>query len=659
MAASFSVNTLRVDFESGLAMEQSGMVIMLKTLENTGLIGFLNATGSVYEAVVGEFFDNAKVISRTISGPIPAGGEGVSTAGGPKINIDTSPGEAFFATGPEGEERTICEQDEQMGGDNQNDDSMKRIRGVTPKRTTEATQFLPKIDPAAKGKGMLEVVARPNPVEERCQLVLNIAWEAVSNIMADFDGWIHFLTAVKLHDFSFFEDLIKIKDQFLLLDETEQVEELLQRRSLLMCKLYELEVQKLFDEHLENFKIYVPSVNHDYLFIRFLNKDLKEIARQHRDQRVLTGLPIVAPEASFVGATSNQSQTLAFEFSSQADQDQAQAQESDQRQEKIDEVVRGVVNIKETSDETGEHQAPNNKHQAHDEQVGVTECSLGGQQQKPSSGESPTQFEDLSVNNEDHVNLGTNPISEENNMDHQGPNPFNLQMVVYTGDSEENTHISFLEDSDSSHSGSQQIFISSPPASPHTGSKFKEGATGNVARGEGPTLYFGPKDLLGDVETHNAALVTRAMIANYEITCIFVDSGSSAFLRTSKGNASAISFGIGESKKTKIIEFMGLNIPSSARPGIASFIVLASSIHHNIKYPMGNTVEEVSGDIRISQKCYVEEVKVEQKSREESKEVFFTAPGGIENLARRHKLSPSKISCGLFSLTPPLHVLAK
>ncbi|KZV15706.1 hypothetical protein F511_11661 [Dorcoceras hygrometricum] len=164
-----------------------------------------------------------------------------------------------------------------------------------------ATQFFPKIDPLAKDKGMLEVVARPNPVEEHCQLVLNTAWEVISSTMANFDDWMHFHTVVRLRDVSSFEDLTKTEDQFMLLAETEQVDELLQQRSMLMYKLYELEVQKLVDEHLENFKLDVPSVNHDYLSIRFLNKELKEITRQHRDQRVLAGLRIAAPEASFAG----------------------------------------------------------------------------------------------------------------------------------------------------------------------------------------------------------------------------------------------------------------------------------------------------------------------------------------------------------------------
>ncbi|KZV30923.1 hypothetical protein F511_11753 [Dorcoceras hygrometricum] len=66
MAVSFSFNTLRFNFKSVLAMEHSGMVSMFKTLETTGLKGFLTATGSVYESSVGEFFANAKVIAGLI-----------------------------------------------------------------------------------------------------------------------------------------------------------------------------------------------------------------------------------------------------------------------------------------------------------------------------------------------------------------------------------------------------------------------------------------------------------------------------------------------------------------------------------------------------------------------------------------------------------------
>ncbi|KZV17532.1 hypothetical protein F511_34000 [Dorcoceras hygrometricum] len=65
MTASFFVNSMQVDFESVLAMEHTGMAKMFKSLEEIGLKGFLEASGSVYEAAVVEFFA-AKVIAVTI-----------------------------------------------------------------------------------------------------------------------------------------------------------------------------------------------------------------------------------------------------------------------------------------------------------------------------------------------------------------------------------------------------------------------------------------------------------------------------------------------------------------------------------------------------------------------------------------------------------------
>ncbi|KZV23576.1 hypothetical protein F511_32863 [Dorcoceras hygrometricum] len=66
MAASFFVNLMQVEFESVLAVEHTGMVRMFNTLEDTGLKGFLVASGSVYESSILEFFANAKVITGTV-----------------------------------------------------------------------------------------------------------------------------------------------------------------------------------------------------------------------------------------------------------------------------------------------------------------------------------------------------------------------------------------------------------------------------------------------------------------------------------------------------------------------------------------------------------------------------------------------------------------
>ncbi|KZV16796.1 hypothetical protein F511_11722 [Dorcoceras hygrometricum] len=66
MAASSFVNAMQVDFESVLAMEHTGMVRMFKSLEDTGLKGFLEVYNSVFEGAITEFFVNAKVIAGNI-----------------------------------------------------------------------------------------------------------------------------------------------------------------------------------------------------------------------------------------------------------------------------------------------------------------------------------------------------------------------------------------------------------------------------------------------------------------------------------------------------------------------------------------------------------------------------------------------------------------
>ncbi|KZV41006.1 hypothetical protein F511_18369 [Dorcoceras hygrometricum] len=296
---------------------------------------------------------------------IPVGGQGVTIAGGPKVDTDTHTGEACIADGPEGHERTISEQYEHVVGDYYNDDRKEANLGCVtrtdqegetpeiedwvdkdeqiekdesstqiekdtatndgaivvssgPEKPTQLTMtytgqgifapieirminwamhFLPKIDPTAKGKGMLEVVSRPNPVEDHCHLVLNTVWEYVSSTMAAFYEWMHFRT-------------------------------------------------------------------------------MEEPAANQEDP----------PHNS---ATHSNSKSFSFHIS--------------------------IHNEKQ-----------DNLRFYHDS--------------NSSSSDSPTQSGDPSVHNEDHVhNLGPTPTSEVNNTDYQGPNPSNLQMVVYTRDREENT----------------------------------------------------------------------------------------------------------------------------------------------------------------------------------------------------------------------------
>ncbi|KZV19246.1 dystroglycan-like [Dorcoceras hygrometricum] len=61
MAASFYSNSVHVDFDSVLEMDEPGMVSMFQDLVDSGLQGFLGCTAVVYEEALVEFFANGTV----------------------------------------------------------------------------------------------------------------------------------------------------------------------------------------------------------------------------------------------------------------------------------------------------------------------------------------------------------------------------------------------------------------------------------------------------------------------------------------------------------------------------------------------------------------------------------------------------------------------
>ncbi|KZV58027.1 dystroglycan-like [Dorcoceras hygrometricum] len=61
MAASFYSNSIHVDFDSVLEMDEPGMVSMFQALVASGLQGFLGCTAVVYEEALVEFFANGRV----------------------------------------------------------------------------------------------------------------------------------------------------------------------------------------------------------------------------------------------------------------------------------------------------------------------------------------------------------------------------------------------------------------------------------------------------------------------------------------------------------------------------------------------------------------------------------------------------------------------
>ncbi|XP_073133415.1 uncharacterized protein [Henckelia pumila] len=144
----------------------------------------------------------------------------------------------------------------------------------------------------------------------------------------------------------------------------------------------------------------------------------------------------------------------------------------------------------------------------------------------------------------------------------------------------------------------------------------------------GPTLSFGPEDMKGVASNHNDALVIRAMIANYDVARIFVDSGSSVNVLFQEaisqmdlgqykiepvvtslfgftGHAIRpvglvhlpLTLGKSSIRKTRIVSFIIVDAPSAynaiRRPAMTTFMAVASALHQKIKFPVGNEVGEV------------------------------------------------------------------
>ncbi|KZV17895.1 hypothetical protein F511_06822 [Dorcoceras hygrometricum] len=109
-----------------------------------------------------------------------------------------------------------------------------------------------------------------------CQSLIASARDKVSAQLAIFEEWTHFRL------------------------ETEDITELSERRSLILYKILETELEKLYLEHLANFKTGVVSAHHDFECIRRLHQELRLIAAAHRHHRGFVGLPFTTPKSDFV-----------------------------------------------------------------------------------------------------------------------------------------------------------------------------------------------------------------------------------------------------------------------------------------------------------------------------------------------------------------------
>ncbi|XP_042467469.1 uncharacterized protein LOC122050644 [Zingiber officinale] len=163
----------------------------------------------------------------------------------------------------------------------------------------------------------------------------------------------------------------------------------------------------------------------------------------------------------------------------------------------------------------------------------------------------------------------------------------------------------------------------------------------------GPIISFGPQDLEGLDLPHDDALIIKAIIATNRVARVFVDTGSSVnvlfrlafeemqidaselqLVATSLYGFTSnevrpmgqiklvISLGSESLVRTRRSTFLVVYSPSSynvilGRPALHEFRAAVSTFHQKIKFLVGEQVEKVRGEQRVSKRCYIGMVKEE------------------------------------------------
>ncbi|KAL0394780.1 UNVERIFIED_CONTAM: hypothetical protein Slati_4444200 [Sesamum latifolium] len=166
---------------------------------------------------------------------------------------------------------------------------------------------------------------------------------------------------------------------------------------------------------------------------------------------------------------------------------------------------------------------------------------------------------------------------------------------------------------------------------------------------DAPRIQFDQEEQSGERIPSNDALVITALLANYEIKRVFIDSGSSddilfgeAYDQMRLGDipleavdtslygfagevihprgmiSLPLTLGTSPLRKTCLLEFLVVDIPSTynvilGRPTLNAFRAIISTYHMKIKFPVVRGVGEAQADTLQARKCYIVAIKKERK----------------------------------------------
>ncbi|KZV40619.1 hypothetical protein F511_23415 [Dorcoceras hygrometricum] len=322
--ASFVVNALRVNFDSVLSMDDAGMVRMFKSLEKSGLRGFLGVSRSIFEEDLNQFFDNSSVIARTIvstvanrkmviTKPVFVEKFHLPTEGGTQVlqlvvvltqlvvpqDVSTSltsaaPVQSRSETSSDAGERPLAK----LVAARPVGQASKR-KPVTSPFTSESTSLLSQPEISKKPRTQRTKLVKPISTISATGLAVEKAastdlplqvrpyTEPAAQQSTSYGSGMVF-APMEIREINWATHFLPK------IDPDAKGKESCPPRCLHLMNGHAFELRAEFDKT-------APYANYDHMCIRFLEKELKEIMKNHRFQQFQVGLPILVPETSSAG----------------------------------------------------------------------------------------------------------------------------------------------------------------------------------------------------------------------------------------------------------------------------------------------------------------------------------------------------------------------